>query len=189
MVLASRYSKAFGLEINAITNDIEDVSLINNINASLVIGCVDNNASRKIINQWFLNNSYYVDKFWIDSGNEETAGQVICGFNSRIHLYGPKLFNLPSVMEVYPELNDDSQFNSQLSCAERSMSSPQNILTNITASTLVMNFVQKILRNQPLTSHGVNFSINNNFSTLLNTKENLQKVDFKRRRKGMEVYG
>ncbi|MGW8177891.1 MAG: ThiF family adenylyltransferase [bacterium] len=192
-VMAARYSRAFGFEIAAITEDIEDPKTIDTLFTTggspipLVIGCVDNNASRKMIGDWFaIPNSY--GKFWIDSGNEETAGQVICGYAPKQY-GGSNTFSLPNVLEIFPNfLDGDSNFNSQLSCAERAQSAPQNMQTNVTAATIAMNYAQKILRGEPLKSHGVDFSIDNAFSTRLNTKENLSKVNPNRRKRWENVY-
>jgi hypothetical protein len=94
------------------------------------------------------------------------------------------MFSLPTVTEVYPEVlkNDEAKFNSQLSCAELAASAPQNMMTNITASSVVLNFAQKILRGKALLAHGVVFSVDNSFRTMLNTPENLAKVNPDRRR-------
>jgi PRTRC genetic system ThiF family protein len=192
LVLAERYSAAFGLNITAYPKDLESyydiIELLptksNKIN--IVIGCVDNNATRKIINEWFLSQR---QAFWIDSGNEEKNGQVICGYKiyqyssgtSRLNVKNKCLngeFSLPTVIELYPEiLQSKEKFNSELSCAERAISSPQNMQTNVTAATLVLNYVQKILFREPIRSHGVEFNIDNVFSIKHNTKENLSKIN------------
>jgi hypothetical protein len=132
----------------------------------------------------------YNDRFWIDSGNEEDSGQVVCGFVPT-HLgcghdseAGDGRFSLPMVTEVYPELlAAEDKFNSQLSCAELAQSAPQNMMTNITAAAIVLNFAQKILRGKAMRSHGAVFSVDNSFRTMLNTPENLARVDSRRLRK------
>jgi PRTRC genetic system ThiF family protein len=196
-VLAQRYAAAFGMEIGAISKDIEDAFIISKLfgnnsryYSNIVIGCVDNNASRKIINQWFVSTNG-ANKFWIDAGNEETAGQVICGFapSSRSYncvnaqsSYKNGIFSMPSVFDLYPDMIDESKFNSELSCAERAQSAPQNMLTNVTAATLIMNFVQKIIYGSNITNHGIEFSIDNVFNTKTNITENLSKVGQDRKR-------
>lgn len=189
-VMASRYSRAFGFEITAVTKDIEKVEDFHNFSShygqSLIIGCVDNNASRKIINQRF-NDGHTC--FWIDSGNEESVGQVVCGFTGISYSGGRNPICMPSVFEVFPEMaTEDAKFNSELSCADRAQSAPQNMQTNVTAATIIMNYAQKILRGQPLMSHGVDFSIENVYSTRLNTKANLSKVSVSRRKKWEKHY-
>lgn len=183
-VLASRYSAAFGLEITAVPYYLENTSAINMLDLQplLLIGCVDNNASRRVMAEWMLLHAHR-DTFWIDAGNDENSGQVVCGFLpsdfyriSRSDPRGGAVFSLPFATEVYPSLLDNDKFNSELSCAELAQSAPQNMMANITAAALVLNFAQKILRGEPLRSHGAVFSLDNSFKTLLNTPDNLAKV-------------
>jgi hypothetical protein len=162
----------------------------------LIIGCVDNNASRKLIYDNLFNpiNNSRKLVFWIDSGNEENNGQVVLGFNAYAMGYNPccpllkssldrtGVFSLPCVMDIYPEmLNIESAFNSDLSCAERAISAPQNMMTNITAATLITNYAQKLIFGLGIKSHATEFTINNVFTTRLNTKENLALVPTNRK--------
>ncbi len=187
--LAARYSAAFGLEIRAVPNYLEDVGSITELEADMVIGCVDNNASRKVLSEW-AGGPHGDDRFWIDAGNEENSGQVVCGFRPSVYRNGrPReqtdvgdgVFSLPFVTEIYPNLLKGDRFNSELSCAELAQAAPQNMMANITAATLVLNFAQKILRGRTLRSHGAVFSVDNSFRTILNTPENLAKVSASRR--------
>jgi len=206
-VLGERYSGAFGIQIGVIKKDLEKISDFKFLRiyphrSIIIVGCVDNNASRKVIHEWFIQNGYnynenYSSKFWIDSGNEERNGQVVCGYRTGLsglnsNNIKPKIqmtsrsgyFSLPCVTEIYPNiLKNIDQFNSQISCAERSASAPQNMQTNITAANIIMNYLNKIIANEPLKSHCVEFSIDNNFSTKLNTPKNIDIVDFNRRRR------
>jgi PRTRC genetic system ThiF family protein len=212
-VLAERYAAAFGIQITVIPKDMEEIKDFNVLNdahrhsnrSDLIIGCVDNNASRRLIYDWFIGKTEDDDydgfswrgHFWIDAGNEENAGQVVCGYAppSRGTINSDKVkvdktsdsttgeFSLPSVIEMYPELlNDEGGFNSELSCADRAASAPQNMQTNVTAATLSMNFIQKIINGTSVKSHAVEFSINNVFTTKLNTPDNITKVNKERRR-------
>lgn len=188
-VLATRYASAFGIQIRAIPVYLEDHYAIHSFAPDLVIGCVDNNASRRVIHKWMLDSRARssTDKFWIDAGNEENSGQVVCGCmlsdNSTYRSHaseGNGTFSLPMVTEVYPTLldtKDDEKFASQMSCAELAQAAPQNMMTNITAATIILNFTQKLLCGKVLRTHGAVFSIDNSFKTLLNTPENLAKVD------------
>lgn len=195
-VLAERYSAAFGIQIGVAPKDIESgkelMSLLRSSTTQLVIGCVDNNATRRMLSDWFNRPDNYVEKFWIDSGNEEKNGQVVCGFSpkyyggygsNRINVFSTYrdrmvgLFSTPCATDIYPSLLENSdKFNSQISCAENAVSAPQNMQTNVTAATLVVNYINKILAFEPISSHCVEFSIDNAFSTRLNTPENLKIV-------------
>lgn len=206
-VLGERYAAAFGLEIGVVPEYLERLNKFSFLTrsigygdqANVIIGCVDNNASRKVIHRWFCRkdtNSYGEGRFWIDSGNEEASGQVVCGYNPPDNRYNQPRFNpfrkdidkvthsrrcgefcLPCAVEVYPELlRVDDKFSSKQSCAERSRSAPQNMQTNVTAAVIIMNFVQKLLSRSALRSYSVEFAINNTFCTRLNTPKNLKCV-------------
>lgn len=182
-VLAQRYSCAYGIQIEAHNKYVEQLDLFYEVSPGIIIGCVDNNKTRRLIHQYYNMNKSN-DLFWIDSGNEERNGQVVCGFKPPPYFYNilnfngeqsSGMFSLPNAIQLYPELKQGDKFNSELSCAERAMSSPQNIQTNITAANIIMNYVNKIINNEPIRSHCVEFNIDNVFSTKTNTKKNLTK--------------
>lgn len=200
-VAAHRYSSAFGMEIQVLPEYVEEAQQILDIvrdgeefadSATILLGCVDNNKSRQVLEDT-VKNLKYRPTFWIDCGNLELAGQIICGYSPSViakdqinpqtddpNSYGS--FSLPSVFEVYPDMRENiGKFNSELSCAELAQSAPQNMMTNITASTVAMNYVRAIISRQPLRSHGVSFSIDNVFATRLNTRENLATIEESRR--------
>lgn len=197
-VLAKRYSAAFGVQINVITKYIEDTEYLHNNHHDIIIGCVDNNASRRIIHNYLSNRITYGQCFWIDSGNEEKHGQIVCGYKPYDTYYNIinfrngltcGVFSMPFVTEIFPEiLTDDSKLVSELSCAERAMSAPQAMMTNITAATLIMNFVQRIIMQETINSHAVMFDIKNIFNTRFNTKENLSIVSKSRKLREENIY-
>jgi len=177
VALAERYSGAFGIDFEVIDEEVKSLSKWAK-SRSLIIGCVDNNASRRMIHNSFKNG--FQDSFWIDAGNEESSGQVVCGYKgyysgSRYFDKAYILCHLPFVTEIYPEiLKDETVFNSDLSCAERAMSAPQNMMSNITAATLIMNYVQLIMTGSPIRNNAVEFTNKNAFNVRLNTEENLK---------------
>ena len=99
-VIAERYSDVFGLETSYIPRFIEDAGQLEELlrpevfrhyvygsepntgrwvtNSELVIliGAVDNNKSRKLCHEVFLRAR---DLVYIDSGNGEYTGQIVCG--------------------------------------------------------------------------------------------------------------
>lgn len=152
-VMASRYGRAFGLEINYIDEYLEGPDKLREIIGSnggtpVVIGAVDNNKTRAIIHQVFKERR---NMFWLDAGNEEWAGQVVLGYNSGGYKptkgeKGPHLFDVPSVADIYPEiLEATDKLPTELSCAERAVSNPQNIYTNMTAANIMMGFANTLL--------------------------------------------
>ena len=103
----------------------------------ILIGAVDNNRSRQLCHSVF----YQMDELiYIDSGNGEYTGQVVCGIRRGGRtLYSP-------VGKVYPDvLKEHDKFPTELSCAEASLSAPQSIAANITAATAVVDIIYNIL--------------------------------------------
>jgi hypothetical protein len=96
-------------------------------------------------------------------------------------LFEECLFSMPSCIEIYKNLSNVDKLPNEMSCEERAIHSPQNIQTNVTAAMLIMNYLNKIIHNQPIISHCVEFNNNNNFYTKLNTFKNLQFVKTKRK--------
>ena len=77
---------------------------------------------------------------YIDSGNGEFTGQIVCGVRRNEHtVFKP-------IGGVQPEmLRDTDKFPSELSCTEASVSAPQSMAANITAATAVVDMVYNIL--------------------------------------------
>lgn len=119
-------------------------------NMVILIGAVDNNKSRQMCHRVFKEMKELI---YIDSGNGEFTGQVVCGIkrNNRSY-YKP-------VGELYPDiLSETDKFPSELSCAEASISAPQSIAANIMASTLIVSYVYNILVLGQMTTRSVTFS-------------------------------
>ena len=154
-VLAERYASVFGMETEYVPEFIESeerlLQLLTpkfwrmgyNWNAPvlseqvILIGAVDNNRSRQLCHRVF----YQMDELiYIDSGNGEYTGQVVCGIRRGGRtLYSP-------VGKVYPDvLKEHDKFPTELSCAEASLSAPQSIAANITAATAVVDIIYNIL--------------------------------------------
>ena len=165
-VQAQRYSAAFGIECEYIPDFIEtDEKLLelttpdfkaryhgNATEAQRVIllGCVDNNRSRQMCHRIFQQQT---DLVYIDSGNGEHTGQVVCGVrqNGRT-TYKP-------VGSLYPDvLKEEDKFPSELSCAERTVSAPQSVTANLTAATAMIGFLYNLLIVGELTTRYVTFS-------------------------------
>jgi hypothetical protein len=129
----------------------------------IIIGCVDNNAARREIaesvemvnsQRAYSSNSSIKKICWIDSGNERKSGQVILG---------NKL--MPDVTDIYPEILDPSSDSKEvISCAERLLEDEQNMFVNLTASNLILNFVRKVVLNEPIIFNGSVFNIDNQVS-------------------------
>ena len=103
----------------------------------ILIGAVDNNRSRQMCHEVFMRSKELI---YIDSGNGEYTGQVVCG----IRRSGKTIYKPIGLM--HPELfEDEDLFPSELSCAEASVSAPQTIVANLMAATAVVTIVYNIL--------------------------------------------
>ena len=162
-VMAARYSEVFGIETEYLPDYIENEEQLMELlkpektgdmyawpSIPILIGAVDNNRSRVMCNNVFnkLDNIIY-----IDSGNGECTGQVVCGAKR-----SGRVVSKP-VARMYPELlKNTEKFPSELSCAERSLSSPQTIAANIFASTAVASMLYYLLIDGDLKTNRITFS-------------------------------
>lgn len=197
-VLAERYSAVFGLETEYIPEFIESADRLlelvtptrwaknyYQVNQSellngtwqnspnryiteqvILIGAVDNNRSRAMCHEVF--GKIRAGIVYIDSGNGEHIGQVVCGVRR-----GGRTCYKP-VGSLYPDvLKQMDKFPTELSCAEASVSAPQSIVANIMAATAVVNFVYNILVLGNLDVRHITFSTGSiNLKPTLNRKTN-----------------
>ena len=152
--LAERYASAFGMEARYIPEFIENEERLSGLlkpkirpawmnpgqypkELPILIGAVDNNRSRQMCHQAFLKSDELV---YIDSGNGEYTGQVVCGIRS-----GGRTRYKP-VGAAYPDvLLQTDRFPTELSCAEAALSAPQSIAANIMAAAAVVAYLYNIL--------------------------------------------
>ena len=167
-VLAERYAAVLGMETEYVPHFIENLSdLMELIDPKdwqvsphsyskvkemvILLGCVDNNKTRKLCHQAFLQSENLI---YIDSGNGTFNGQVVCG----VRRNGRTLRR--SIGGIHPELlKDTDKFPSELSCAEAAQAGPQSIVANVTAATAVLIMVYNIL------TQGENNALQTDFST------------------------
>jgi molybdopterin/thiamine biosynthesis adenylyltransferase len=168
-VLAERYAAVFGMEAEYIPAFVERLdTLVELITPNLwtqdehswrtvremviLIGAVDNNKSRQLCHKAFYQAK---DLIYIDSGNGEFSGQVVCGVRRNGHTM------CKPIGGVHPEMlkDDTDKFPTELSCAEAAQSDPQSMAANITAATAVVDMVYNIL------THGESLVRQTDFST------------------------
>jgi len=154
-VLAERYSSVFGLETEYVPSFVETEERLNELllprqwchgnyyprkiisEMVILLGAVDNNKSRQLCHRVFYQARELI---YIDSGNGEYTGQVVCGVRR-----GGKTY-YPPIGTVYPDvLEETDKFPTELSCTEASVSAPQSMAANITAATAVVDMVYNIL--------------------------------------------
>lgn len=177
-VLAERYSSVFGMETEYIPSFIESAAELEDLiqprcfrqsyaappvwEQVILIGAVDNNKSRKLCHEVFTSAKELI---YIDSGNGETTGQVVCGIRRSNRTY------YKPAAAIYPEMLDDTdKFPTELSCAEASVSAPQSIAANITAATIVVDMLYNILACGTCTVRQATFA-----TSMVNVRPTLQK--------------
>lgn len=133
----------------------------------LVIGCVDNHATRQILDQMFHHFAHLV---YIDAGNDgvylsddpaeaETVrasgygGHVVVGVKTTGRV------QLPPVGTVYPDiLTDTTSVLPGQACGQQAVSQPQRMITNVWAAMTVMSAVNSILADGVVPWHVANFN-------------------------------
>jgi len=158
-VLAKRYSLAFGIEIASVPVYItgkESLDRISQNRLKILISCVDNNKTRKIIAEW-QNDNIYSDPIWIDSGNELLGGQVF--------IQGAATNGIRTdILKAHPEIAKvEDKLPTELGCAERLNSGEQSLGVNATAANVIFNIVCTLLRNEKLRYYEVDFTAHNSF--------------------------
>ena len=183
--LAERYDNAYGIPIlysNTYAESVEELlsfiafqSEYMNYTIPVILGCVDNNASRKVMHETFqkLESCIYIDS-GIDSVNEDKdidsgySGQVVCGIK-----LGGKVY-LEPVGIVYSNILEDvdSRLPTQ-ACGEQVVYYPQRMQTNEVAALVMTSYLNTLLSEGIVTSHYTNF----NARTMMIRPTYLQKED------------
>ena len=166
-VLAERYASAFGMEAYYIPDFIECESKLFELTKPdthlsspnpyqrssshvILIGAVDNNRSRQLCHQVFNKAD---DIIYLDSGNGEYTGQVVCGIRRKGWTY------FEPIGDAYPDiLIDNDKFPTELSCAEAAVSAPQSIVANVMAATAVVSYIYNIIVLGSIEARSVTFS-------------------------------
>lgn len=112
----------------------------NKSGVNVLVGCVDNHAARKVMEEWF---DLEENVIYIDSANDEFDGEIVvsvkaggCEISPRRSFYFPDVLtdNSPSVVEM--------------SCEARNLSSPQHQATNELAGNIIFIVLCEILKRE-----------------------------------------
>lgn len=162
--MASRYGRAFGETFYYLDEYIETAEQVKDLltqekKTAVIIDCVDNNKTRFILKQGIRDYHYRTshegnDTIYISSGNEEYGGQVVFSYKLG---YSADLYNeyfdyktkSPDLIDIFPNM-EIGLLPEEESCAERAVSAPQNIATNITAADIIFGFTNKLLNDLPV---------------------------------------
>jgi PRTRC genetic system ThiF family protein len=161
VALATRYSRAFGLEIGYLETHFEPVVLVQrNDDLTLVCGCVDNAQARQEIAEAVTN---YRRTWWLDGGNHDHSGQVLLG--DRPEIQSPDIsplgvcvgLPLPSVQ--CPELISptpalpraaSTRTGEGVSCADLALADVQGLMVNQAVAGWMAVYASRLLVSRDL---------------------------------------
>ncbi len=153
-VLAQRYGSHFGVPIGSAKLKVESAKDLEELfpeisdSCRVLIGCVDNNSARKLMQEVFENSK--VPIIYIDSGNGKFTGQIVVGYKTDEIV-------LEAVGTVYPESMEEAEIEAPRNCALNALENPQNIGANDMAATLIFSVLNILLTNGDINAHILTF--------------------------------
>lgn len=152
-VVGQRLNFALGLDIAWVCEPVSAPRHFERYGGNLVISCVDNHEARQEIQ--------HIDGVLIASGNHTHAGQVSIGNTTDLDLMrryldgrDGKYAYLPKEGLLFPELlqPEPTPDIPQVSCAELVVTGEQHLLVNDWMSTVIGQYVYRLLHRQPIVS-------------------------------------
>jgi PRTRC genetic system ThiF family protein len=153
-VLAQRYGSHFSIPIGSVNQkaesarDLEDVFPEVGESCRVLIGCVDNNHARKLMQDIFEKSKTPI--IYIDSGNGKFTGQIVVGYKNNDII-------LEAVGTVFPESLVETEEETPRNCALNALENPQNIGANDMAATLIFSVLNALLTNGDINTHILTF--------------------------------
>lgn len=156
-VLAERYNFIYpDLNIEYYDDYIKSWQTINDMIKydTIVIGCVDNNRTRKILCEYF--NKHSNDKLiYIDTGNgtDDRKGQIVIGYKDYENVI------LDCVGASFPDIYSSNENVEAIgTCMRVNNDNPQNIATNIYSAANVFNILTNIIMFDKIENHIIFFN-------------------------------
>lgn len=150
------------------TEYLTDNSLLTNIalqdedETPIIVDCVDNTATRRLINDLVHSLGAEIPLIVLNSGNNEQGGQVVAWSNKPVTnktLTSEKDVMLKSMLDLFPETNvikDEHDENPGLVsiCADESESKPQTMMANVFNSDILATLLFALATNKTI-AHNV----------------------------------
>lgn len=141
---------------------LTDIALLDEDETPIIVDCVDNTATRRLINDSVKALGGEIPVIVLNSGNNEQGGQIVAWSNKPVTnktLTGEKEISLKSMLELFPETNiikDDHDENPGLVsiCAEESESKPQTMMANVFNSDILASLIFTLATNKTI-AHNV----------------------------------
>jgi len=148
--LAVRYSRIFGKEIGYIPNFLNESNLRDEMRtSSIIISCLDNNKSRRIIYNEFKKKPN-MTVMWIDLGNDLDWGQIFIsgGTIIRDNSKKPALLRQGKDILLFDVIKyfEAGKHPGDMSCAERMEAGLQNPIINNFMAITAMNIIYNIIK-------------------------------------------
>ena len=151
--VAERYGHSYVNEFMTDTSLLEELIEDLDDKMPVLVGCLDNNASRKLAHDVFMSDKYS-DIIWVDAGNAERHGQLYVAVKEN----GEVKYDSPiNIDEAFQNFEGDERRPDQISCAEHSESAPQNVTANVTSATMIFNILNIIEQSGLLLSNKFSF--------------------------------
>lgn len=160
-ILAENLSDYFDLDIHANPNYLSTMDQLTSImdkygdHLPILCGCVDNHPARQVMEAVFKERDNII---YIDSGNEDWYGEVVCGVKANGQVI------MPSRAHYFPEvLTDNSPSKLEESCEVVNRTSPQHLVTNLQAAVIMLSYVSQILVVEKLSGNISYFDVGKKF--------------------------
>lgn len=158
-VLATRYEK-LGIKVSYIDkyieSDVEIIELLDSLGDTfpVIVGCVDNNKCRRILNTVF--EKYQSTLVYIDAGNGDVQrkGQVVLGYKNN-----KKVISDP-VVKYYPDILEDTEEEVNKYKCSRVEEHPQQFVTNVLSATSTFLMINALLEGN-IPSTYISFNVEN----------------------------
>ena len=136
----------------------------------VILGCVDNHATRQLLDRIFRRFAHLV---YIDAGNDgvylsedpaeaETVQSSGYGGHVVVGVKTAGCVELPPIGSVFPDILADTESTLPgQACGQQAVSQPQRMITNVWAAMTVISAVNSILADHMLTWHIANFNAQN----------------------------
>ena len=143
-VLVQRINMAMGVNWKAFQDRF---TVETRTDASLIIGCVDNRATRNAIAAL---QTQFEPKYWLDMGNSQHGGQIVLGQIG-------KGKELPHVGDLFPETTDAAQDDTDdtPTCSMAEALEKQSLFINRAMALYGLNLLSELFRYGKIDYHGV----------------------------------
>ena len=143
-VLAEVLNDAFQLSWEAFPHFLETVeqlrewiSVSDEKNIPLLLGCIDNHGCRMVLEEYFRKTDTCI---YFDAANEIESGEVVFSYKFR----GKQISLLRS--EIFPDIKKgDLRQVTELSCEELNRIEPQHITVNMMAGLILLSAISSLL--------------------------------------------